>query len=118
MTDYESQAERDNLVRLVGQDSALRLLWEENHCLRALLSATEARVLDTEEQLNSTERLLVKRNGEMSSLVAAIDEEREAYQHILSSRQQEIGDIRNLLDEREGTIADLRGRIERLIAQR
>ena len=118
MTDYESQVNRDTLVRLVGEDSALRLLWEENHCLQALLADTEARVKDTEEQLNSTERLLVKRNGEMGRLVAAIDAEREAYQRVLANRDAELSRVYAERNEREKTITELQGRIERLIAQR
>lgn len=101
MTDYESQTERDTLVRLVGQDSALRILWENNHCLRALLADTEARVKDTEEQLNSTERLLNKRNSEMDRLIAAIDAERADYARILVNKEATI-------TNRNEMIADLR----------
>ena len=101
MTDYESQTERDTLVRLVGQDSALRVLWESNHCLQVLLADTEARVKDTEEQLNSTERLLNKRNSEMDRLIAAIDAERADYARILGGKEATIAN-------RNEMIADLR----------
>ena len=96
MTDYESQTERDTLVRLVGQDSALRVLWESNHCLQVLLADTEARVKDTEEQLNSTERLLNKRNSEMDRLIAAIDAERADYQRFRSLAGEEANAAREI----------------------
>ena len=65
---------------------------------------------------------LMERNVELlelsDRLVAAIDAERADYARILARREQEITDVRDMLDEREKTIAELRGRIERLIAQR